>query len=64
MTNAKYVIVTGGAGRLYPSQNVLQLNSTEILVISVPHSEWIQGEQIQNIYASDCIKLKMAFVCL
>ena len=64
VTNAKYVIVTGGAGHLYPSQNVLQLNSTEILDISVPDSEWMQGEQFQNISPSDHIRVKMAFVCL
>ena len=51
-TDAKYVVVTGGAGRLYPSQNVLQLNSTEILDISVPDSEWTQGEKFQNILTS------------
>ena len=51
VTDAKYLIVTGGAGRLYPSQHVLQLNSTEILDMSLPDNEWTQGEQFQNILA-------------
>ena len=60
VTDAKYLIVTGGAGRLYPSQHVLQLNSTEILDMSLPDNEWTQGEQFQNILAF--YKAKMAFV--
>ena len=56
VTDAKYVIVTGGAGRLYPSQNVLQLNSTEILDISLPDNKWTQGEKFQNVLA--CYKFQ------
>ena len=66
VTDAKYIVVTGGAGRLYSSQNVLQLNSTEILDISVPDSEWTQGEIFLNILASYEAKdgLFHLFVCL
>ena len=40
VTDAKYLIVTGGAGRLYPSQHVLQLNSTEILEVTLAMLLW------------------------
>ena len=46
VTDAKYLIVTGGAGRLYPSQNVLQLNSTEILDISI--SVWMFQDDFEG----------------